>query len=168
MRWLYYLPHLWEDNEGKPLEKTYWEDVYLMPDDPTVTRSIWLTVDGYQAEDEKPFPNSDFIDEKTWFDEEEFEVFEKQGYFIRSEDCDMIISTRTFSKQELYEWIKVYLRDEGYDCTELVEAPAERFAGTNQHACAVVCAEEALDEYKKDPEKHSISLDDFIKEIEGD
>jgi hypothetical protein len=166
MRWLYYLPHLWEDNEGNLIEKTSWEDVYLMPDGPTVTQSIWLTVEGYQAEDEKPYPDFDFIDEKTWFDEGEFAIFECQGYLIRSDVCDMIILPRTFSKEELYGWVKVYLRDEGYECTDLVEAPFERFVGTNQHVCGLSHAAEILEEYRKDPEKHFISVD--LDEILGE
>jgi hypothetical protein len=161
MRWLYYIPHSWEDPDGNPKKKTTWEDVYLMPDDPECKKSIWLTVDGYQAED-IGFP-SGFIDEKTWFDEGEFEIFQEQGYLIRSSHCDIIVFTPEFTKEELLNWAKLFLEEEGHVVTELEEATFERFAGTNQHACTVAeCAGMVEELESLDPserEKRLVPLD---------
>jgi hypothetical protein len=167
MRWLYYIPHLWEDSEGNPQEKTTWEDVYLMPDDPECEKSIWLTVDGYQAED--IVSPDGYIDKKTWFDEGEFEIFQLQGYLIRNSRCDMIVSTPEFTKEELLVWTKLFLKEEGYVVTELVEAPVERFAGTNQHAgivpeCASMAEElESLDPSEREKRLVPWDPDDWLK-----
>jgi hypothetical protein len=166
MKWLYYIPHTWEDREGKMLEKVCWEDLYLMPDITECHKSIWLTVDGYYPEDTTinglPW-------EATWFENEaEKELFLKQGFLIRDEQ-DMVVKDPEFTKEELLEWAKLFLREIGFTVSELVEAPVGRFAGSNQHVRAVDTAVEAMREFELDPEAHSISLDELEEELkDGD
>ena len=100
MKWFYYIPHTWEYNDGRPIEKVCWEDLYLMPDVPGITESIWLTVDGYYPEKTKV----NGVDwGPTWFEnDEEKELFLKQGFLIR-DDMDMIVKDPEFTKEELIE-----------------------------------------------------------------
>ena len=177
MRWVYYVPHAWGEEE-----RTVWEDVWLMPESylqlpPEERTSVWLTVDGYQAEDEELAP--DLIEEKTWFDEGEFEIFEKQGYIIREEEGDMIVKDRDFSMDELLEWIKIFLLETTwvkekygeFDAVELVEGTFEDFSGTNDDADAISSAKEAYDEFMKDPEAglaNCKSWDELIEEWKAD
>jgi hypothetical protein len=67
----------------------------------------------------------------------------------------MIIPLEWFTKEELVYWAGRFLKEEGFKCDELVAAPAAHFAGSNQHACAVEEAAAIMEEYKKDPDKHS-------------
>lgn len=164
MRWLYYIPHLWEEQDGTPRLKSSWEDVYLMPDNPECKESIWLTVDGYQAEDIKPFSDHDYIEEKTWFDKGEFEIFKKQGFLIRKDRNDMIVKDYEFTKDELIGWAKLFLLEIGMSVSEMIAAPEKRFTGSNQHACAVGSAKEMMEEYKKDPEGHSKSIEELFND----
>jgi hypothetical protein len=168
MRWLYYIPHSWEDPDGNPREKAIWEDVYLMPDNPDCQKSIWLTVDGYQAED-MVLP-SGYVYEKTWFGEREFEIFQRQGYLIRNNGCDMIVFTPEFTKKELLDWAKLFLEEGGHVVTKMEEAPFERFAGTNQHACMTAETARMVEELESlDPserEKRLVPLDSL--DLPGD
>jgi hypothetical protein len=122
MNWKYHIPHVWNTT------RTVWEDVYLLPDLPDhESESIWLTIDAL----------GDAADPAHGSDREEFqrEALEKLG---DKEDwvggADMIIRARDFSKEELLQWVKVWLRESGFPVASLEEAPFSDFAGTNQHA----------------------------------
>lgn len=46
-RWKYYIPHEWSD----PTRRKTWEDIYLMPDEPSYNGlSIWLEVEAIKRD----------------------------------------------------------------------------------------------------------------------
>jgi hypothetical protein len=122
MNWKYYIPHIWDS------PRTVWEDVWLLPDDLTYSdQSLWLTVDALgDASD----PSHG--DEREEFQREALEKLGDQDYWI--EAGEMIVRTRDFTKEELLEYVSIWLRETGLPVTALVEAPREDFAETNEHA----------------------------------
>lgn len=70
----------------------------------------------------------------------EFELFSglmEGKEYINYGDANMTVRGTAFTKEEFLKWLKVWLIDKGFYVDELIEAPIEDFAGTNQHACAV-------------------------------
>ena len=122
MNWKYYIPHSWNS------PRAVWEDVWLLPCDPDYKgESIWLTVDAL-GDASDPTHGS----ERPEFQKEALEKLGQNDYWI--EAGDMIVRARDFSKEELLEWVKTWLRETGFKVTALVEASIEEFAETNEQA----------------------------------
>jgi len=129
MKWLYFIPHEWPLDDR---DTVYWEDIYVKPEE-GMKESIWLTIDAKGLPDDESYT------------EERADIEERLGgkeYVI--EDADMIVNQDTMSMTDLLGWVKVWLRDNGFDDVELVAGTHEDFVGTNQHSQEVEHAKEIL------------------------
>jgi len=127
MKWLYHIPHVWES----PKERHVWEDIYLLPvDAPPDTESLWLTIDalGDPAVPEHGSERGEFRDESL------VKLGDADWHI---DATDMIVRAVDFDMDELLGWVRVWLAETGFECSELVPAPVERFSNTNDHATLV-------------------------------
>ena len=122
MKWKYHIPHEWDT------PRTVGEDVWLLPDDPDYKgNSIWLTIDAL-GDSSDPSHGS----EREEFQKEALEKLGNKEFWI--DNADMIIRVRDFNKEELLVWVKVWLTENGFTVSDLIEAPFKEFAETNDHA----------------------------------
>ncbi|MGD9244302.1 MAG: hypothetical protein PVH36_05175 [Desulfobacterales bacterium] len=122
MKWKYHIPHVWER------ERQVWEDIYLMPLDKNWKEgSIHLTIDALGN-----IENPEHGDEREEFQKEFKEKLEEENYYISG--ADMIVNSEDFNKKELIDWVIVWLKEQNLPVSELIEAPIEDFAETNEHA----------------------------------
>ena len=53
------------------------------------------------------------------------------------DEADMTVRAEDFSKEELLEWVQVWLVESGFEVSELVEGTLEDFEDSNAHVKAV-------------------------------
>lgn len=130
LRVRYRFAHEWQS------ERTIWEDVYLLVDDPEFEGSgIHLTVVGVgdsqvEAEDRALA----------------IERLAGREYVIDRQAGDMYVHTDDFTKAELLGWTRVFLEEVGIGVDQLVEAPLSFFLGRIAHADFVKALVEGLGE----------------------
>jgi hypothetical protein len=126
MNWKYHIPHVWDS------QRAVWEDVWLLPEGPSYDGgSIWLTVDAL-GDASDPTHGS----QRAEFQKEALKKLGHKDYWI--EVGEMIVRAKDFSKEELLDWVKIWLIETGFEVTALVEAPPEDFAETNDHARVIM------------------------------
>jgi hypothetical protein len=160
MNWKYHIPHMWDD------DRQVWEDFYLLPCHPNYSgESFWLTILALGDGSERFLIRGETFERKL-------KELEGKAYIING--TDMVVRGMGFSKVEFLKWVKVWLEENGFDVEELVEAPLEDFAGTNQHAREVAKALQMKEELESlDPaerEKRLFPWDsvDFIKKLDDE
>ncbi len=127
MKWLYHIPHVWD----APTDRHVWEDVYLQPESaPNGTPSLWLTVDAL-GDPKIPEHGSD----RAEFRMESLAKLGDGDWHIN--ESHILVRSVDFNFAELLDWAYFWLRETGFPCSELMLAPIERFANTNDHASAV-------------------------------
>lgn len=134
MHWKYHIPHIWKD-----AERAIWEDIYLLPDTVLADKpSIWLTVDSIGSLES---PDHD------WSPEEYMEAKPRLGTNdFHIDGTDMLVRGDDFIRSEVVGWAKVWLMESGFPVDTLVEAPADEFANTNEHATFVASLKANLSE----------------------
>jgi hypothetical protein len=122
MDWKYFIPHVWER------ERQVWEDVYLLPlDGSDHSQALWLTVDAI-GNPEIPEHGLDWAE----FQSEALQKLGDRPFHI--EGTDMLIRAIDFSKAELLDWVRVWLRENGRPVAGLIEGTTEDFRGKAFHA----------------------------------
>src|SRR5439155_21764974 len=89
--------------------------------------AIWLTIDA--------LGNVETSEYDSGSDNGRSDALEKLGdrqYYI--DGTDMLIRLTDFSKEELLDWVRVWLRENGLPVTNLVEGSASDFRGKAFHA----------------------------------
>jgi hypothetical protein len=130
MKWLYYVPHVWES----PSDRTVWEDVYIMLADSLRDRSIWLTVAGLDSWIEG-------VDDPAYYETEgdarrrrNFQLLDGHICYI-SPVQSMLVDAKDFDLEELLDWTRLYICLTFNDpAPELVPGTHDDFAGSNRHA----------------------------------
>jgi hypothetical protein len=121
MKWKYHIPHAWDP----ATQRMGWAEVWLLPDDPGYNGgSIWLTIDALSGGPDDVEPAE--------FRREALQKLGDQDVWVKG--SDMIVRVENFDRQEFLQWAKVWLEYTGLKVSELVEAPFEDFAGTNNMA----------------------------------
>ncbi len=121
MNWKYFFAHEWLES------RNVWEDVYLMPEIPNYQgRSLWVTIDAL-GDPSDPTHGTD----RREFVEEALPKLSDAEYCI--EGHKMIVRARAFTKEELLDWVRIWLRESGFGVDELIEGTAKEFDGTNEH-----------------------------------
>jgi hypothetical protein len=122
MIWKYFIPHTWRS------DRALWEDVYLLPDDARYEgRALWLTIDAY----------GDPTDPELSEGRAEFQAYAERQLAGRDfciEGTDMIVKQCDFTKEELLDWVRVWLRENQLPVTDLQEGTPQEFAGKAWHA----------------------------------
>jgi hypothetical protein len=120
--WKYFIPHIWEG------ERQVWEDVYLLPVGGRYDgQALWLTIDALGKAEDSAVGAID-VDDRA----EALRKLGDRSYHI--DGTDMLVRQEDFTKAEMLEWVRVWLRDNGLPVSELIEAPLEEFQGRAQHA----------------------------------
>lgn len=120
--WKYCFPHVWD----RP--RQVWEDVYLLPDDPTFTGpGLHLTVDAF-GNVLDPSHGSD----RAEFQETALAMLAGAPYYIEGDQ--MWLRQEDFSRDELVGWTRVWLEYHGFSVGMLREAAASEFEGRVAHA----------------------------------
>ena len=121
MDWKYFIPHVWEH------ERQIWEDVYLLPLDGRYNgQALWLTVDA--------LGNVEILEHGS--DRAEFQSKAQQKLGDRPfhiDGTDMLICSEDFSKAELLDWVRVWLRENGVPVARRIEGTPEDFRGKAFH-----------------------------------
>jgi len=120
--WKYCFPHIWD----RPRE--VWEDVYLLPDDPTyLGAGLHLTVDAF----------GNVLDSSHGSDRAAFQekvLAKLAGAPYRIDGDEMLLRQEDFSRDELLGWIRVWLEHHGFSVDRLREVALAEFNGRLAHA----------------------------------
>ncbi len=138
--WKYCLCHEWLQ------ERVTWEDFLVLPDDPDKDeQALWLTFSTLGDGPESPLdPDSIAFYERC------FKLLDGRKYWVRTPeepplgDADLLINGLDFSKEELVEWIRVWLNENGLSVDDLIEAPLSEFRNRSSHADALLGLQEAF------------------------
>jgi hypothetical protein len=118
MKWKYHVAHDWES----PSQRSAWEDVYLMPDEPGFKGdSVWFSV--YAADLEDPKAN---------LSAEGRARLAADGYWV--DGTDLVVRGRDLARDEIVKWAELWLKQNGFAVDGLVEGTLDDFQGTNEHA----------------------------------
>jgi hypothetical protein len=122
MDWKYFIPHIWER------EREVWEDVYLLPIQSQYDgETLWLTIDAL-GNVEVPEHGSD----RAEFQVEALQKLGDRAFHI--DGADILIRAEDFNKQELLDWVRVWLQENGFPVSNLVEGLEDEFRGLAFHA----------------------------------
>ncbi len=118
MNWKYFIAHVWE------VDRTDWEDIYLMPQVRDEAKTVWVSVNGLV-----------FIGEPEGKDEKQDQwirnilaKLEPKGYHIdENRKGEMYVALPTFSQAELLDYARIYLKELGFEVHELIEGTYEEF-----------------------------------------
>ena len=136
MKWLYHIPHVWD----APTDRHVWEDVYLLPESaPDGMPSLWVTVDAL-GDPTVPEHGSD----RAEFCAESLVTLGDNDWHIN--ETNMLVRPIDFNLAELLDWVRIWLRETGFDCTDLIATPIEMFANTNDHASLVSALKSNMNE----------------------
>ena len=131
MKWKYYIPTIWKENERRT-----WEDVWLMPDNKSYCeKSILLTI-------ESPASVAEF-----WADDFQLPKIGADDFYI--DGTNIIVGVKDFGKQDILEWAKVWLKQSGFPITKFVKGTIKEFQNTNV-AKAITQAVKELKKIKKE------------------
>ena len=126
MDWKYHIPHEWE------ADRTTWEDIWLKPSIHAVPgHSYWLTLDT-AVDDERKYEGR----------------FNNVAYLISGDN--IYINAKDFSKEDLLEFARFWLMEQGFGEVCLVEGCYEEFRGSNQHFEMLEGARSALKEIQEE------------------
>lgn len=140
MKWFYYIPHVWESSEDRHV----WEDVYLLPKNaPEGMESIWFTIDAL-GDVNNPLSGSD----RAEFQRELLATLATDQWHIAG--TDMLVRATDFSREELLNYVRIWLEASNLPCDELIESTYERFENTNEHATTLRSLREIIDQENGD------------------
>ncbi len=123
--WKYCFPHV----RDRP--RQVWEGVYLLPDSPKYSGpGLWLTVDAL-GNVNNPAHGTD----RASFQKTALRKLGEADYWI--DGGEMVVRQEDFSKEELLDWVRVWLEHHGLPVGRLREAPASEFVGFVRHATII-------------------------------
>jgi hypothetical protein len=131
MNWKYYIMHSFKDDW-----RMKWAELYIIPDDPSYNgEALWVTIDcigespRHKGEDEVKFHK----EAKKLLGDADYRVCEED----EMGDSDMLINAEDFSKDEFLEYVKIWIKKNGFQITDLISAPVEDFSGRGDNADAI-------------------------------
>jgi hypothetical protein len=120
--WKYYIPHVWDG------DRQIWEDIYVLPIDARYNgNAVWLTIDAVLAYRSHTEVDFDLAESPA----RTLQRLGNRDFHI--DGTDMLVRAEDFSKEELLDWVRVWLRENDLAVDNLIEGNAEEFKGKAFH-----------------------------------
>lgn len=127
MKWRYYFPHVWDD------PRQGWEDVWLRPGDPSFFGvAYFITVESFRclAAHDADAESIDLYQQLRADTQTNLWVHPYDGSAVR---LAVRVRAETFSRQELVEWTRLFLLQQGHVVDALEAMSADEIVVIMRH-----------------------------------